>query len=288
VDAVQGLRRAIEEQNGARWQAMSRALYARLVQPLDAAIAGKSLVIVPHGVLHYLPFHALQNSEGQFLIDQHAVRFVPSASVLSLIRPSTAKSGPNLLAIGNPDLGNPKLDLEYSETEVRGLAGMYGDSRVLLRRDATESAFKKAGGVFQRIHFATHGMFKAESPLESGLYLAKDADNDGALTVGELYSLSLTADLVTLSACETGLGKISNGDDVVGLARGFLYAGARSIVSSLWSVDDKATSELMQAFYRNLASMPKHEALRQAQIQARKDFAHPFYWAAFQLTGKDD
>ncbi len=166
------------------------------------------------------------------------------------------------------------------------VGSMYPQSRILLRKDASESNFKKAGSAFRRIHFATHGKFQADEPLKSGLYLAKDADNDGVLTVGELYSMNLDADLITLSACETGLGKIANGDDVVGLTRGFLYAGSRSIVASLWSVDDKATATLMQAFYRNLASMNKRDALRQAQIKTRDTFPHPFFWAAFQLTGR--
>jgi CHAT domain-containing protein len=100
--------------------------------------------------------------------------------------------------------------------------------------------------------------------------------------------MTLNADLVTLSACETGLGKVANGDDVVGLSCGFLYAGSRSIVASLWSVDGQATAALMQAFYMKLSTMNKREALRQAQIKARESFPHPFYWAAFQLTGRAD
>src|SRR6185295_10092586 len=115
------------------------------------------------------------------------------------------------------------------------------DARLLVRKEATETNFKRAGRIFSRIHFATHGKFQADQPLASGLYLAKDGDNDGVLTVGELYSMDLDADLVTLSACETGLGKVANGDDVVGLTRGFLYGGARSVVASLWQVDDRAT-----------------------------------------------
>ncbi|MEK7340788.1 MAG: CHAT domain-containing protein, partial [Candidatus Binatota bacterium] len=103
--------------------------------------------------------------------------------------------------------------------------------------------------------------------------------------VNELYSLSLDADLVTLSACETGLGKISNGDDVVGLTRGFLYAGSRSIIASLWKVDDLSTSQLMTQFYSTLQQSNKREALRQAQLEIQKTYPHPFFWAAFQLTG---
>lgn len=283
---VQDLRRALEETKSSAWQQSSRRLYQRLWQPLEKLVASKDVVVVAHGALHYLPFAVLQDGEGKFLLDRYSLRFLPSASVLKYLRPVMRQKNVRLLALGNPDLDDSRLDLAFAEGEAKLVASLYPTSRVLLRKDASESNFKKAGGVFSRIHFASHGKFQADEPLKSGLYLAKDADNDGVLTVGELYSMNLDADLVTLSACETGLGKVTNGDDVVGLTRGFLYAGSRSIVASLWSVDDKATATLMQAFYGNLASMKKREALRQAQIKTREIFQHPFFWAAFQLTGR--
>ena len=285
---VQILRKALEELNSPAWKTISSRLYQRLWQPLEGQITSKSVIVVAHGALHYLPFSALQDDEGKFLIDRYGVRFLPSASVLKYLRPVMQKSDAPLLVFGNPDLGDPRLDLAFAEGEARLVGGMISGSRVMLRKDASETNFKKTGSVFTRIHFATHGKFQADDPLSSGLYLAKDADNDGVLTVGELYSMALNADLVTLSACETGIGKVDNGDDVVGLSRGFLYAGSRSIVASLWSVDDQATAALMQAFYKNLSTMNKREALRQAQIRARESFPHPFYWAAFQLTGRAD
>ena len=285
---VQNLRRELEEPGSSAWQGNSHALYQRLWKPLEKLVGGKNIIVVPHGVLHYLPFAALQDDTGEFLIDRYGLRFLPSASVLKYLRPVMQKLEAPMLVLGNPDLGDPRLDLAFAEGEARLVGGMIPGSRVLLRKEASETNFKKAGGVFTRIHFATHGKFQADDPLSSGLYLAKDAENDGVLTVGELYSMTLNADLVTLSACETGLGKIANGDDVVGLTRGFLYAGSRSIVASLWSVDDQATAALMQAFYKNLSTMNKREALRQSQIKARESFPHPFYWAAFQLTGRAD
>ena len=115
---------------------------------------------------------------------------------------------------------------------------------------------------------------------------ARDADRDGWLRAKDLYRLRLNADLITLSACETALGKVSGGDDVVGFTRGFLYAGARSIVSSLWKVDDLATRDLMVDFYRGLPKLGKAESLRQAQLGVMKRLPHPFYWAAFQVTGR--
>ena len=138
------------------------------------------------------------------------------------------------------------------------------------------------------MNFATHGKFATDAPLSSGIYLAKGTEPDGVLTVSDLYSLRWDADLVTLSACETGLGKVANGDDVIGLTRGFLYAGARSIVASLWEVDDAATEQLMVSFYRNLQDHDKREALRLAQIETRGHYPQPLYWAAFQLIGRAD
>ena len=132
------------------------------------------------------------------------------------------------------------------------------------------------------------GHFNADAPLSSGLYLAPGPNRDGVLTVGDLYSLRLDADLVTLSACETGLGKVVNGDDVIGLTRGFLYAGARTIVASLWEVDDAATAQLMESFYKNLGAHDKREALRLAQIETRNSHPDPWYWAGFNVIGKGD
>ncbi len=283
---VQGLRKALEETDSEAWQQGARGLYQRLWQPLEKLVASRNVIVVAHGALHYLPFTALQDAQGKFLLDRHSLRFLPSASVLKFLRPVLQNRDGRLLVLGNPDLDDPRLDLAFAEGEAKLVASLYPSSRVLLRKDASESNFKKAGGVFSRIHFASHGKFQADQPLKSGLFLAKDADNDGILTVGELYSMNLEADLVTLSACETGLGKIASGDDVVGLTRGFLYAGSRSIVASLWNVDDEATAALMRVFYATLASMNKREALRQAQIKARETFPHPFFWAAFQLTGR--
>jgi CHAT domain-containing protein len=165
---------------------------------------------------------------------------------------------------------------------------MFTDSRALVRAEASKSAVTELGNGFSILHFATHGKFDADAPLSSGLYLAKGNEASGVLTVSDLYSLRWDVDLVTLSACETGLGKIANGDDVIGLTRGFLYAGARSIVASLWEVDDRATAQLMESFYRNLATHDKREALRLAQIETRQQFPEPWFWAAFNILGRAD
>lgn len=268
------------------WRAAGEALYERLVAPIRPAIQGTQLTIVPHGPLHYLPFAALPTGNAA-LLDAYAIRMLPSASVLKFLKPSTTNRSGDLLALGNPDLNDPTADLPGAQLEVETITAGRAQSRLLVRRAATETAVREMGGGFRNVHLASHGVFYPERPLDSALMLAPDARNDGKLTVSELYELELHADLVTLSACETALGRIASGDELVGFTRGFLYAGARSIVSSLWKVDDEATMLLMETFYRQLSQgTDKRMALRSAQQALMKTGkAHPFYWAAFQLTG---
>lgn len=269
-------------QDGA-YRRNANSLYRRLISPVEARIKTNNVTIVPHGTLHYLPFNALM-ANNEFLIDRYNLRVLPSASVMKFLNKNSAVPN-DLLALGNPDVGDPKLDLPGAQLEAVAVARTFKRTELLLRKKATETAVKTRGGEFKRIHFASHGLFDSEKPLSSGLLLAADIDNDGLLTVGELYDLDLNADLITLSACETALGTVANGDDVVGFTRGFLYAGANSIVSSLWKVDDAATNQLMQSFYTNMKRQDKRSSLRMAQLNIKKSRQHPYYWAAFQLTG---
>ncbi len=281
---VRALRKAVELPVGAEHEALARKLHARLVQPLPGIEAKKKLLIVAHGVLHYLPFAALRDDAG-YLLDRYSLRFLPSASVLRFLRPPQEGGRAGILALGNPDLGDPKMDLRFAQDEALAIVQKVPQSRALVRKEASESALRQFGAGFSYLHFATHGEFNAEAPLQSALLLAKDERSDGLLTVSKLYSMRFNADLVTLSACETALGRIASGDDVVGLTRGFLYAGASTVVASLWKVDDQGTAALMTRFYEELRSGDKREALRAAQLATREKFPHPFFWAAFQLTG---
>lgn len=259
-----------------------QALYGRLIRPLAERLKQKKLLIVPHGALHYVPFAALHD-EGKYLIDGMSLRMLPSASVLKFLK---ARKAGGALVLGNPDLGNPKFDLKHAQAEAAAIAKTLAPAKLLVRRQATETFVKDRGRQFGTLHIAAHGTFDPDQPLNSALLLARDATNDGQLRVAELYTLRLNADLVTLSGCETALGTVANGDDVVGFTRGLLYAGASSIVSSLWKVDDAATRDLMVAFYKGLSKHDKAEALRQAQLAIRKRHPHPYYWAAFALTGR--
>lgn len=281
---VEAFRKALQDPKSGDVGALSRNLHGRLIQSVATQVTTKHVLIVGHGALHYLPFTALSDGAG-YLVDQYSLRLLPSASVLQFLKGRQAQQGGSLLAFGNPDLGDAQYDLKFAQDEVQAIAKTFPQAKVLVRQEATKGAFKSLGPQFSYLHLATHGKFDPDAPLKSGLLLAKDAQEDGFLSLGDLYSLRLNADLVILSACETGLGKISNGDDVVGLTRGFLYAGSSSIVASLWEVDDRATSLLMTEFYANLKKGDKREALRQAQLTTKKQYPHPFYWAAFQLTG---
>jgi CHAT domain-containing protein len=284
AENIQQFRKLLESPISSDYMELSRQLYKRLIQPLESSLDNKKIIIVPHGAMHYLPFNALHDGK-RYLIERYSIRILPSASVIKYLHVKRMSKPADILVFGNPDLGDPRYDLVYAENEAIAVARTLPKSRVLLRKEATETAFNKYGRGFKFIHFATHGQFNADAPLKSALMLARDAESDGMLTVDKLYSAKLDADLVTLSACETGLGKIANGDDIVGLTRGFLYAGSSSIVASLWKVDDLATSQLMTQFYSNLRNTDKRESLSQAQLDTKKKYPHPYYWAAFQLTG---
>lgn len=292
---VTRFRDAITARDRAAQQAPARELYDLLIGPVKTALHGTRLGLVPHDSLHYLPFQALLAGE-RYLIQDYPLFFAPSAAVLRYAMAKAKPGGERLLAFGNPDLGHPDLDLPYAQAEVDALAALYPSSTVKLRGEATKAAAVQEAGRFDLLHFATHAEFSALDPLYSALRLAPDGaregeegrdGRDGRLSAGDIFALDLHPSLVTLSACQTGLGLATSGDEVVGMTRAFIYAGAPSIVASLWSVSDRSTAMLMEAFYRRLKTGPKDEALRQAQLAvlADRSFADPFYWAPFYLTG---
>lgn len=261
-------------------------LHHRLILPLAPHLQGiNALTVVPHGVLHYLPFAALHDGASH-MVDRFDLRVLPSASVLKYLRPSRMRRVEGMLLLGNPDLGDPAYDLPGAQKEIESLAALLPASRLRLGKQASKQAFIEEARHAPFIHIASHGEFDASRPLSSALFLAADGIDAGRLTIADLYQLELDAELVTLSACDTGLGQVASGDDVVGLTRGFLYAGASSVIASLWKVDDVATLHLMTSLYRHLGQAHRSEALRQAQLETRARFGHPAYWAAFYLTGQ--
>jgi CHAT domain-containing protein len=234
--------------------------------------------------LHYLPFAALTNGT-QYLGENYSLFTLPSASVLPFIQEKRKSEVHNVLALGNPITELP--DLQFAEQEAEFVASLYG-TQAWIGSDATESAVRAQVGDAGILHLAAHGEYNSNNPLFSTIYLASDSENDGRLEVHEIFGLDLTiaTDLVVLSACQTNIGAVSAGDEVVGLNRAFIYAGTPSVIASLWNVDDAATALLMERFYTYLrAGMGKGEALRQTQIDVRAQYPHPYYWASFVLTG---
>lgn len=288
---VEAFRSAVHDLERMDYRLLGRELFDSLVAPVESRIAGKKLIIVPSGRLNNLPFAGLMK-ENQFLAEVYDCVVLPNASTLQFVR-TEAKfpSAPRVIAVGNPV--NPRVTrLPGTEREVTNIGAIYPGSSVLLAGRATETNCRNEMASFDIVHIACHGLFNDNYPLLSSLVLSPDAHNDGFLEVHELYNLNLTKTrLVILSACETGLSQIKKNDDVIGLVRGFLYAGVPSLVASLWKVDDNATAALMSNFHLLLKlGNSKGEALRKAQLQLMRNEAtrHPYFWAAFVLYGNPD
>jgi CHAT domain-containing protein/Tfp pilus assembly protein PilF len=310
-----------------RGVAAAQRLYQDLLSPFDGIITFpiEHLIIIPDGRIYYLPFETLIRKAGKgqpqdrYLVELYRISYAPSVSALVFLadRSVPAERPKRLLAIGDPDYSKIRsksgkasqtygqalrevyLDngfdfspLPFSKREVMQISKYFPKEQVdlYLEDKAREEVIKKAAlEDYQIIHFACHGFQDEEMPLRSALILTLDGDleEDGFLQVREISNLKLNADLVVLSACQTGRGKLENGEGILGLPRVFFYAGARSTISTLWKINDRSTSEFMRLFYRYFASgMDKAEALRLAKISMlRSKFSHPFFWAGFVLNG---
>jgi CHAT domain-containing protein/tetratricopeptide (TPR) repeat protein len=268
-------------------------LYQLIFAPLEKFLSGEKIIIIPHGLLHYAPFHALRVEE-QYLVDLYEISYAPSASVLKLCRnrqktlslqddlqtqslnKKTLKSDINMLALGVAEQGTPSI-----EDEIAALGSIFPDSMRLTGDKASCENLKRFAPQARFLHLASHGFFRRDNPMFSFLKLA-----DTNLHFYNLLDLELKAELVTLSACHTGVNAIFPGDELQGLMRGFLYAGTPSMVVSLWAVNDRSTTELMREMYTNLkAGQTRSKALRKAQLAIKEEYGHPYYWAPFVLMG---
>ena len=269
------------------YPASLKQLYTWLISPLKDKLKTPVIGIIPHGILHYLPFAALTDGE-RYLGDEYSLFTLPSASVLRFIQEKRKPPVDTILALGNPTTSEPGLaPLDFAQQEVETITKIFG-TQPLIGDSATESALRSQAGNAGIVHLAAHGQYNPDNPLFSVIFLAEDQHEDGRLEVHEIYGLDLTkaTDLVVLSACQTDVGAVSAGDEVVGLTRAFLYSGTPTVIASLWNVDDEATRLLMEHFYTHLrAGMGKAQALQQAQSEVRTQYPHPYYWAAFVLTG---
>jgi len=253
-----------------------RSLYEELVLPIRDLLQGKHLVFLPHGLLHYVPFHALHDGEA-YLVDRFEVSYAPSAGVYALCRSKPANSAGGSLIFGIDDAQAPSI-----REEVEAVSKIVPDARLFIGSEATEKVLRTHGASSRIIHIATHGYFRHDNPMFSSIRLG-----NSYLSLYDLYHFNLPAELIVLSGCATGLNVVTAGDELIGLERGFLQAGAQSLVLSLWDVHDDSTKEFMIDFHARLQrGGSSTEALRAAMLELRMHWPHPYYWAPFTLIGK--
>jgi CHAT domain-containing protein/tetratricopeptide (TPR) repeat protein len=270
------------------------AIYRKVFAVLEPQLDCRKLIIIPHGALHYVPFHALLNRQG-YLIDRFEISYAPSATVLRLCRARgkqmhdgfrRAEKASNLsagrfkqskvVAFGVADRETPNI-----EAEIQALRRIFPDAVTLMGSEATRSNLMKLAPGARFLHLASHSYFRRDNPMFSFLQLA-----DSPLNFYNLMDLQLRAEMVTLSACHTGMNLVFPGDELHGLMRGFLYAGTPSLIASLWAANDLSTAEFMREMYSRLrAGETKRAAMRSAQLAIKDAYGHPYYWAPFVLMG---
>jgi tetratricopeptide (TPR) repeat protein len=255
------------------------ALYSDLIAPVRDLLRCRHIVIVPHGYLHRLPFHALFDGE-RYLIDDYSISYSPSASVYYLCsRVKTKNTGGRSTVIGVPDSRTP-----YISKEVAAVAAELPKTRLVIGRDATVNRFRKLASESRFVHIATHGEFRTDNPMFSSIRLS-----DSYLSVYDLYDLHLNAELVTLSGCGTGLSVVTSGDELLGLVRGLLYSGTKAVLLTLWDVNDQSTADFMKSFYAKMSTAnDKSDALRQAVQELREAYPNVYHWAPFVLVGNSE
>ena len=251
-------------------------LHRELIAPVRSQLGGRHLIVVSHELLHCVPFHALFDGK-QYLGDLFTVSYAPSASIYVQCHEKHADGVGPALVLGVPDATTPSI-----HEELQSVAKLIPEAQLFLGSEASSHVLRQRGPGSRMIHIATHGLFRQDSPMFSRIRLG-----DSFLTLHDLYGLKLGADQVTLSGCSTGLSVVAGGDELIGLMRGLLSAGARTLLLTLWDVHDSSTAQFMKEFYSRISDAPdRSAALREAMQEIRKRYPHPYYWAPFILVGK--
>jgi len=281
-------------------------LHQLLIDPIQTLLPkdpNAHVIFIPQASLFQVPFPALQDANGTYLIEKHTILTAPSIQVLALTRQqrqklaSQASHSGNALVLGNPTMPSVSLSPGEPKRQLSALPGAEAEARAiapLLKTQAITGAQGTKAAIVPKmrqasiIHLATHGLLDDVRGLGSAIALAPSGEDDGLLTAEEIFDMKLQANLVVLSACNTGEGRIT-GDGVIGLSRALISAGVPSVIVSLWAVPDAPTSELMRSFYQNLQNNPdKAQALRQAMLTTMKTHPQPRNWAAFTLIGESE
>jgi CHAT domain-containing protein len=251
-------------------------LYQQLIAPISKRLTAGHLIFVPHGILHYVPFHALFDG-GHHLIERHTVSYSPSAGIYGLCQRRSANSTGPALLMGVPDRRAPAI-----REEVEALKDILPRAELFLGKQASPGLLRRRGPASRMIHIATHGHFRQDNPMFSSIRLG-----GSFLNLYDLYQLKLPVELITLSGCSTGLNVVAAGDELIGLVRGLLHAGAQSLMLSMWDVHDESTAGFMKSFYRLLRrGWSKSASMQKAMLDLRSSYPHPYQWAPFFLVGK--
>lgn len=288
------LREALE--NGVWGGSQRRAakkIYKMILAPLEDDLEGKNVMgVLPDGRLYELPFYLLKDKKKTDLIEKFAIYYLPSLSVMVETRRAKANldNKDKVLAFGNPTFKREDLvQLPGTENEVKKIAEIYGDrAQTYMHGEAREEYIKYHGSDYRIVHLASHGLLNNHNPLFSSIAMSQieDQEDDGYLEAREITNIDLDAELVIMSACESGRGKLRPGEGILGLTRSFFSSGIPSVIASMWEVNDLATSFMMQNFYRNLGEMNTVEAMRQAQLATRDEIdENPNMWAPFVIMG---
>lgn len=295
---------------------VAHQLYQALLAPIVPSLT-EELTIIPDAEIGYVPFAAFLTkktnpgdplTDRPYLIRKHQISYAFSATLLREMQDKEVNPSEELLAVA-PGFGGPEdllADAEesrrgylgpllFNQPEAEAVAAMF-DGTLLLDKAATREEFLRLAPDYRILHLSTHAKVNEENSSYSFLAFHGPADSIkmeettqygvSGLYLADLYNLKLNAEMVVLSACETGIGELNRGEGIASLARGFSYAGVKSILTTLWSVNDKATADLMEGFYQGLAEgLPKDQALRIVQLQSIKEGKSPFFWAGFVPMG---
>jgi CHAT domain-containing protein/Flp pilus assembly protein TadD len=281
-----------------------KQLHEVLIKPIANILPqnpNDKVIFIPQDSLFLVPFPALQDADNKYLIEKHTILTAPSIQVLSLTRQQKLKNGSakigksEALVVGNPSMPSVALKpgdkpqklipLAGAEKEANAIAPLL-KTKAITGGEATETAIAQKMQQARFIHLATHGLLDDNRGLGSAIALTPSGKDDGLLTAEEILDMKINADLVVLSACDTGRGRIT-GDGVIGLSRSLISAGVPSVLVSLWSVDDGSTAFLMTEFYQNMQQgLDKSTALRKAMLTAKDKYSNPLQWSAFTLIGE--
>lgn len=299
-----GMRNAIKYNVTSAFRRYAKSLYEQLIPKMPTTI--QELIILPDGALGSIPFEALLSpqdksssfTDAAFLIREYHTSYDYSATLFLQKTYKEVGSNPQILLVAPVDFKENEVKMstlpgsEEEITEIKYLfLGNSCEATLQVKGKASETNLKAEDlSKYQYLHFATHGFVNESKPALSKIFLQPDQNEDGSLYAGEIYNLKIDADLVTLSACETGLGKVAKGEGIVGLSRALQYAGANNIIVSLWQVADASTSKMMIEFYKYNLNNIHHgynTALRQAKLSLldSEEYNRPYYWAPFILVG---